>query len=173
VKLTPGVNHQHFMQNFYPCRFQKCKVDKQLDCIFALLGSACMKAVRKILVKLTPDRPNQVCEVCNDWLKRIGWELRSCEKLSRRLWSIQCTASWKNAVIKNITKIWKFQLEKNQSLIIKNQGEVWFNTFIVCPPPCGQFHQCSTSSFFCAKIPKAQKRLTISLSFLLFWYMCA
>jgi hypothetical protein len=42
-----GRIHQNFMNSFDACIFQKRKKDWQLDCIFALLGSACVKATQK------------------------------------------------------------------------------------------------------------------------------
>jgi len=49
-----GWFHQLFTRSVYTRRFQKRKKDWQLDCIFALLGSALMKTVSKMLMKLTP-----------------------------------------------------------------------------------------------------------------------
>jgi hypothetical protein len=47
VKSTPRVDFANVLH-------QKCKKDLRLECIFALLGSASVKAARKMLVKLTP-----------------------------------------------------------------------------------------------------------------------
>jgi len=46
--------HQRFTHSFYARRSQKCKKDWQLDCFFTLLGSARVKAVRRMLMKLSP-----------------------------------------------------------------------------------------------------------------------
>ncbi len=48
--------YQHFPPSFYTYRSQKRKKFHQAICLFALLGSACVKAVSKILVKSTPGR---------------------------------------------------------------------------------------------------------------------
>ncbi len=49
LKASRGQFHQHFTQSFYSWRSPKCKKDSK-----ALLGSACVKALRKMLVKSTP-----------------------------------------------------------------------------------------------------------------------
>ena len=55
VKLFPGINFINvFTRSFYACRSQNCKKLLELS-LFALLGSASIKAVHKMLVKLTPD----------------------------------------------------------------------------------------------------------------------
>jgi len=46
--------HQRYTHSFYVRRLLKHNKDWQLDCIFALLGSAHIKAARKMLIKLTP-----------------------------------------------------------------------------------------------------------------------
>jgi hypothetical protein len=53
---TRGQFHQHFMSRFYTCSEPKsaAKTDN-LNAFFTLLGSACVKAACKGLVKLTPD----------------------------------------------------------------------------------------------------------------------
>ncbi len=45
-----SICHQHFTRRFYMQRSQKYKKDCRLDCIFAILGSASVKAARKMLV---------------------------------------------------------------------------------------------------------------------------
>jgi len=53
--------HQCFRSRFYTCRSQIRKKRKSShQCLFALLGSACAKAARKTLMKLTPDEMDQV-----------------------------------------------------------------------------------------------------------------
>ena len=53
---TPGVNFINvFMHSFYAHRSQNCKKLLDLTVSFALLGSVCVKAARKMLVKLLPD----------------------------------------------------------------------------------------------------------------------
>jgi hypothetical protein len=42
-----------FIQSFYACRSQKRKSANDLTAIFVLLGSAGIKAARKMLMKLT------------------------------------------------------------------------------------------------------------------------
>ena len=50
-----GVNFINvFMRSFYALRSQKRKKMLDLTDFFALLGSACVKAAHKMLVKLTP-----------------------------------------------------------------------------------------------------------------------
>jgi hypothetical protein len=49
-----GKFHQRFMSSFCACTSQKRKKDLQLDCLFALLGSAPIKAVGRTLLKLSP-----------------------------------------------------------------------------------------------------------------------
>ena len=46
--------HQHFMSNFYTRRSQKHYKDSQLKQLFALLGSACVKAARKHVDEIDP-----------------------------------------------------------------------------------------------------------------------
>ena len=56
LQLQPGVNFfDVFMCSFYARRSQKRKKLLELTIFFALFGSASVKAVRKMLVKLTPD----------------------------------------------------------------------------------------------------------------------
>jgi len=45
--------HQHFTSSFYTCRSQKRKKNDNFTVFFVLLGSACLKAERKMLAKLT------------------------------------------------------------------------------------------------------------------------
>ncbi len=45
--------HQHFMCSLYARRSWKRKKDWQLDCLFTILGLACVKAVRRMLTKLS------------------------------------------------------------------------------------------------------------------------
>ena len=47
--------HQHSTSSFYACRSQRRKKDSQVKLLFALLGSARVKAARRMLVKLTPE----------------------------------------------------------------------------------------------------------------------
>ena len=47
--------HQRLYAKLYMRRSQKCKKLLELTVFLALLGSACIKAARKMLVKLTPD----------------------------------------------------------------------------------------------------------------------
>ena len=49
-----GQFHQQFTSSFYACRSQKCKKDSQLKKLFALLGSACIKAALKHLDEIDP-----------------------------------------------------------------------------------------------------------------------
>jgi len=50
-----GQFHQHFTSSFYLCRSKKRKKDTDdLAVFFILLGSAFVKAARKMLLKLTP-----------------------------------------------------------------------------------------------------------------------
>ncbi len=49
-----GQFHQHFKRSFYAHRCQKHKNTVKPSVFFALLGSAWVKAARKLLVKLTP-----------------------------------------------------------------------------------------------------------------------
>ena len=54
VKLTLGVNFINvFTRSFYVHRSQKCMNLLELTVFFALLGSGCVKAARKMLLKLT------------------------------------------------------------------------------------------------------------------------
>jgi len=43
-----------FMRSFYACKSQKCKKTDGLTVFFCTLGSACLKATHKMLVKFTP-----------------------------------------------------------------------------------------------------------------------
>jgi len=54
VLQTMGQFHQHSTSSFYMRRSQKRKKDWQLDCLFALSGSASVKASHIMLMKLTP-----------------------------------------------------------------------------------------------------------------------
>ncbi len=49
-----------FTHIFYALRFQKHKMTHDLTIIFALLGSIRVKAARKMLMKLTPDRRGDI-----------------------------------------------------------------------------------------------------------------
>jgi len=54
---TPGVNFTNiFTLSFYVRSSQKRKSHSSRQCLFTLLGSASLKAVRRTLVKLSPDR---------------------------------------------------------------------------------------------------------------------
>ncbi len=56
VKSTPGVDFTNmFTCSFYTRRSQRHKMMDELTFIFALLGSACLKAAHKMLMKLTPN----------------------------------------------------------------------------------------------------------------------
>ena len=57
MQVVPqGVNFINvFMHSFYARRSLKRKKDARADCLFMLLGYAHVKAVRKMLVKLTQD----------------------------------------------------------------------------------------------------------------------
>jgi len=58
--LNWGQFHQCSMSIFYACRSQKRKKLLDMTVFFALLGSAGVKAARRTLIKLTPDRYTQV-----------------------------------------------------------------------------------------------------------------
>ena len=59
--MPPGVNFINlFTHSFYARRSQKRKKAAWVDCFFAILGSACVKAARKMLVKLTYDYFNGI-----------------------------------------------------------------------------------------------------------------
>jgi len=58
MKLTPGINICNILQAAF---MQEDREDPKIEkrrsshrCLFALLGSACVKAASKTLVKLTP-----------------------------------------------------------------------------------------------------------------------
>ena len=52
--MPPGVNFINvFTHSFYACRSQKRKKAPWVECLFAILGSACIRATCKMLVKLT------------------------------------------------------------------------------------------------------------------------
>ena len=51
-----GQFHQHSTSSFYACRSQKRKKDRQLKLLFALLGSARVKAARKHVGEIDPRR---------------------------------------------------------------------------------------------------------------------
>ena len=51
---TWGQFHQHFTSSFYAQRFQKRKKDSQLKQLFALLGSAGIKAAHKHVDEIDP-----------------------------------------------------------------------------------------------------------------------
>jgi len=55
---TRGQFHQFSTSSFYACRSWKCKIDWQLDYLFALSGFAWVKAACKMLMKLTPGSRN-------------------------------------------------------------------------------------------------------------------
>ncbi len=74
--MTRGRFHQHFMNSFNMRRFQKCKKDWRLDCIFAVLGSVSVKAGSKMLVKSTPAVPEYFIDLWsgrNLKLKKGTW----------------------------------------------------------------------------------------------------
>ncbi len=55
MKLTPGVNFTNmFTSSFYLPKSQKCKKTFKSSVYFLLLGSVCLKAARKTIVKLIP-----------------------------------------------------------------------------------------------------------------------
>jgi len=56
MKLKPGLNFTNmFMRSFYAPRSPKCRKKWWFECIFfALLGSVHVKALSKMLMKLTP-----------------------------------------------------------------------------------------------------------------------
>jgi len=55
VGLTPGVNLINVLRAAFACADPKSvKKDWQLDCLFALFGSVCVKAAHRMLMKLTP-----------------------------------------------------------------------------------------------------------------------
>ena len=49
-----GQFHQHFMRSFYACRSKKHQKDSQVKQLFAILGSACIKAARKHIDEIDP-----------------------------------------------------------------------------------------------------------------------
>jgi len=54
-KSKPGLNFTNiFTRSFYASRSQKRKIQSSLKYLFTLLGSACIKALSKMLVKSTP-----------------------------------------------------------------------------------------------------------------------
>ena len=55
ISVIRGQFHQQFTSSFYARRSQKCKKDSQIKQLFLLLGLVCVKAARKLLMKLTPD----------------------------------------------------------------------------------------------------------------------
>jgi len=64
-----GVNFINmFMRSFYTCRSQKCKRQSHHQCLIVPLGSLCIKAACKMLVKSTPDRDRNIrktrCRLC-------------------------------------------------------------------------------------------------------------
>ena len=53
--LNQSQNAQHLVKFLFCCqRSQKCKKDSQLKKLFALLGSACIKAALKHLDEIDP-----------------------------------------------------------------------------------------------------------------------
>jgi len=54
VLISPTFNQQLLCS-----KITKAEKDRRLDCIFALWGSACVKAERKMLIKLTSVRLNR------------------------------------------------------------------------------------------------------------------
>jgi len=55
MKLTPGVDLANISQTAFTCADPKStKKQSSHQCLFALLGSAHVKAARKTLVKLIP-----------------------------------------------------------------------------------------------------------------------
>ena len=61
VKMTRGVNFNNVLPAAFTLADPK-SAKKQLDLtvFFALLGSACVKAAHIMLMKLTPDRDNDI-----------------------------------------------------------------------------------------------------------------
>jgi hypothetical protein len=57
--LGPGVNFINVLREAFTCQIPE-SVTFQLShqCLFTLLGSACIKAARKTLMKLTPTNMN-------------------------------------------------------------------------------------------------------------------
>ncbi len=65
IALTPTITFDDVnfinvrsMSSFSACRSQKHKKDCQLDRLFFVLGSACLKAARRTLMKLALDDVN-------------------------------------------------------------------------------------------------------------------
>jgi len=55
MKLTPGVNFTNILgEAFISADHKRTKKDGRLDCLFVNLGSSCIRAARKLLMKLTP-----------------------------------------------------------------------------------------------------------------------
>jgi hypothetical protein len=52
-----GQFHQCFTSSFCARRSQNCKKERQLDCLYTLLGSAPLKAAHRTLMKLAPYVP--------------------------------------------------------------------------------------------------------------------
>ena len=68
--LPPWVNFINVITpSFYASRSYKRKKLLNLTVFFALLGSACVKAARKMIVKLTPCL--QQCPTMEEWERRI------------------------------------------------------------------------------------------------------
>jgi len=62
TKSHPGINFTNILHEACTSIDPKSeKKDWQLDCIFVLLGSAHVKALRKMLVKSTPDADSECC----------------------------------------------------------------------------------------------------------------
>jgi len=76
---------QHFAHSFYVRISQKRKKSSSHYGPFALLGSALVKALRKLLMKLTPDLPEMLLKdqrIEKDPLIRIGYvQIRDFQKV--------------------------------------------------------------------------------------------
>jgi len=53
--------HQRSMSSFYVHRSRKCKKDSQVLSFFTLSGSVHIKAARRTLMKLTPEKKARIC----------------------------------------------------------------------------------------------------------------
>ena len=51
--------HQHFTCSYFACRSQKCKKDSRVKQLFALLGSACVKAASKNIDEINTRSTNE------------------------------------------------------------------------------------------------------------------
>ena len=87
MHMYRGQFHQHFRSSFYARRSQKRKKDSQLKLLFALLGSASVKAARKLVDEIDPWSQQTNYSINCDHINRVFLSTVQSPKLKKLFFS--------------------------------------------------------------------------------------